>query len=305
MEPMKKALVICLMIITPGIVTLPMTGIAFAQRLIDIAEKLPRRVGKWNAVAGDDIYDAETIYDYIDGGAEVYKAYNMQGCLSRRYTSEDGPSIILDIFDMGSPEDAFGVFTHDREGNPLDIGQGALFRPGWLSFWKGRFFVSIYMEEETGAAEVAVKKLARGAASCIEGKGQKPKVLLVLPQEGLQVRTIRYVHHHMLLNYHYFLAEENILNLGPETQVALADYVRGTQGARLLIALYSGAMLAREAHRAFLTHYLPEGATEDAVLLENGKWAAAKLGGAILAVVLEADTRELAAKLLREVKTLQ
>ena len=86
------------------------------------------------------------------GMAEVYKAYNMRQCLSRRYIIDNGPDIVLDVFDMRTPGDAFGVFTHYTDGEPVQIGQSALYRPGWLSFWKHRFFVSIYMEEETGAA---------------------------------------------------------------------------------------------------------------------------------------------------------
>jgi hypothetical protein len=208
---------------------------------------------------------------------------------------------VLDIFDMGTSEDAFGVFTHDRDGRAVDVGQGALYRPGWLSFWKGRFFVSIYIEKETEAAKEAISDLSRVVASLIKDQGPKPGLLLKLPPEGLQSRSIRYLHHHTLLNYHFYLADENILNLGQHTDAVLAVYQRSGKRAHLLLVFYPNVEKAAEAHKTLLHHYLPEAKSTGAVLLEDGKWSATGLKNKFLTVVLEADTRPLAEDLLREV----
>jgi hypothetical protein len=247
------------------------------------------------------MYDGETIFSYIDGAGEVYRAYNMRSCLSRRYTSPNGPAIVLDIFDMGTSEDAFGVFTHDRDGKAVDVGQGGLYRPGWLSFWKGRFFVSLYAEEETEAAKEAISELSRLVSSLVKELGPRPGILLKLPPEGLHSRSIRYLHHYTLLNYHYYLADENILNLGKQTDAVLAEYQRAGKRALLLLVSYPDEEKAAKAHKNVLHHYLPEAKSTAAVQLENGKWSAPGLKSKFLAVVLEADTRKLAEDLLHEV----
>ena len=77
---------------------------------------LPDAVRGWQADGADHLYDAETIFEYIDGAGEVYRAYNMKALLSRRYKQSGRPDIIADVFDMGSAADAFGVFTHDLDG---------------------------------------------------------------------------------------------------------------------------------------------------------------------------------------------
>ena len=272
-----------------------------AEQLDVLSAALPNQIGIWTAEPKDRIYDTETIFSYIDGAGEVYRAYNMRSCLSRRYTSPNAPAIVLDIFDMGTSEDAFGVFTHDRDGRAVDVGQGALYRPGWLSFWKGRFFVSIYIEKETEAAKEAISDLSRVVASLIKDQGPKPGILLKLPPEGLQSRSIRYVHHHTLLNYHFYLADENILNLGQHTDAVLAVYQRSGKRAHLLLVFYPNVEKAAEAHKTLLRHYLPEAKSTRAVLLEDGKWSATGLKNKFLTVVLEADTRPLAENLLREV----
>ena len=272
-----------------------------AEQLDVFSGALPSQIGVWTAEPKDRMYDSETIFGYIDGAGEVYRAYNMRSCLSRRYFSPNSPAIVLDIFDMGTSEDAFGVFTHDRDGKAVDVGQGALYRPGWLSFWKGRFFVSIYTEEETEAAKEAISGLSRTVASLIKDEGSRPEILKKLPAEGLQDRSVRYLHHHTLLNYHFYLADENILNLGQQTDAVLAVYQRSGKQARLLLVSYPNVEKAAEAHKTLLHHYLPEAKTTAAVLLEDGKWSATGRKNTFLTLVLEADTRTLAENLLREV----
>jgi hypothetical protein len=274
---------------------------SYAEPLEVLHGVLPGQIMGWTAEPEDRYFDKETIFDYINGAGEVYRAYNLQRCLSRRYTTPKGPPIVLDIFYMGSSEDAFGVFTHDQDGEVLDVGQGALYRYGWLSFWKDRFFVSIYAEEETAAAEEAVRGLGKLVASLITTQGPKPRILLRLPPEGLQPNSIRYLHHYIILNYHFYLSDENILDLGPHTDAVLAGYQRGKKHARILLVIYPDEKKTAEALASFLRHYLPEAKSRDPVLLENGKWSTAAQKRKLLAVVLEADTRQFAKDILNEV----
>ena len=279
-----------------------MTSKSYADSLDGLQAILPDQINGWERISKDRFFDNITIFDYIDGAGEVYRAYNMRRCLSRRYDRNNGPSIVMDIFDMGSSEDAFGVFTHDQDGESLDVGQGALYRPGWLSLWKGRFFVSIYAEEETTASQEAVRQLGKVVAALIKTQGPTPSILLNLPSEDLQPRSVRYLHHHNVLNYHFYLADGNILNLGPQTHTALASYKRGKESARLLLVMYPNLEKAKIALESFLNNYLPEADSKGMALLENGKWCAATLKGKLVAVVLEADSQEFAKRLLTRVK---
>lgn len=273
-----------------------------SETLDSLRSGLPKQILGWTVEHEDRLFDEKTIFGYINGGAEVYKAYNMRQCLSRRYTTPNGPAIVLDIFDMGSSEDAFGVFTHDTDGEILDVGQDARFQPGWLSFWKDRFFVSIYMEEETEAAGKTVKVLGRKVTSLITRQGTKPRILSLLPSEGLQSRNIRYLHHPIVLNYHYYLSDENILNISHKTDVVLASYRLDKNEARLLLVVYTDPETARKSMISFYNHYLPDADQYGIALLEDGKWAAVLLKERILAIVLEADSRQLAESLLKSIK---
>ncbi|MBW1799562.1 MAG: hypothetical protein JRJ85_02420 [Deltaproteobacteria bacterium] len=268
------------------------------ERLRDV---LPARIHGWQAATEDRLFNERSIFDYINGGAEVYRAYHMRRCLSRRYRIPDGPDIVLDIFDMGRPEDAFGVFTHDTDGKILDIGQDARYRPGWLSFWKHRFFFSLYMDSETAAAEKAVIALAQQIASLVREDGQRPDILSTLPPKGLKAKHIRYLYHPIIFNYHFYLADDNILNLSPQTAAALAPYRRGNEAATLLLVRYPDRQQAEKSMESFLKHYLPEAAGTGLARLEDGKWAACSRKGDLLVVVLESDSTALAESLLKDI----
>ena len=275
---------------------------SYADPLKALHESLPEHINEWTAEPEDRFFDDKTIFDYINGAGEVYIAYNMQRCLSRRYINPDGPPVVLDIFHMGSSKDAFGVFTHDQIGEAIQIGQDGLYQHGWLRFWKDKFFVSIYAEEETVPAQRSVKELGKTVASLITTQGAKPGILGLLPLKGLQPRSLRYFHNHVVLNYHFYLSSENILNLGPHTDAALAEYRRGEESAMLLLVLYPDEKESMKAHTRLLKHYLPEvNKSGEVVLLENNKWSGATVKGKLLAAIFDAHSRELAVEILREI----
>ena len=286
---------------TIGLFAFLMTQNSHADTLAKLQPDLPREIKGWKAVPQDRFFDQKNIFSYIDGGAEVYKAYNMQGCLARRYTISGGPAIMLDIFDMGSSENAFGVFTHDTDGKIIPVGQDGRLRPGWLSFWKYRYFVSVYAEDDTDAAQKAIIALAEEVAAAIQSRGTKPDLLSRLPARGLQSENIRFLHHPIVLNYHYYISDENILQISDQTDVTLANYRIKDQKAILMLLEYDEARKATESGERFLRYYLPDADSSGIALLENGKWAAVKAKKQLLAVVLEADSRELAENLLQKV----
>jgi len=204
-----------------------------------VAAALPPEIAGWRASGGDQIYDTETIFQYIDGHAEVYLAYGMKRCLARRYSgSESEPDIVLDLFELASAADAYGVFTHDRDGDEVDVGQGALLRTGWLSFWKGRWFGSVYSEGESEPAYDAVIAISRAAAEAITDEGEVPALVSELPVDGLDLRSVRFLHTQEILNSVVYLGFENVLRLGPEIDAVLGRYDREDGNAWLLLVNY-------------------------------------------------------------------
>jgi hypothetical protein len=64
-------------------VVLGSASLAQAEALDAIKSGLPEKVLAWTKSEEGTICDDRTIFDYIDGAAEVYRAYNMRRSLSR------------------------------------------------------------------------------------------------------------------------------------------------------------------------------------------------------------------------------
>jgi hypothetical protein len=269
---------------------------------MELHQLVPQEVNGWEAAGECVIYDRETLFDYIDGGAELYLAYDFRGTLACRYERDGHPAIVADVFDMGVSEDAFGAFSAERQDPEAGIGQGSEYAAGLLRFWKGRFFVSVWAEEETAATAEAVRGLGAKIAQAIEPPGPPPQLLDLLPSEGLADTRVRYFHDHASLNLYYFLADENILGLGEQTEAVLAAYETTEGRMRLLLVRYPTADEAGRGLEGFLAAYLPEADETGMANLESGSWVAAQSVGDVAMVAFDAPSREQADELLSAVR---
>lgn len=286
-----------------GLVIFIILFVVFAENTMAISldqifELLPPVFDGWKKAEKPVKYNKDTLYDYIDGGAELYIAYNFKEILAVKYEKGEDSEIIIDFFDMGNSYDAFGIFSHGREEENEDLGQGAEYNSGLLSFWKDRYYVSILAYPETDEKKQVVLKLGCMLADAIPRDGEMPPIVLSFPQENREPNTIRYFHHPVVLNSLYYVADENILLIDDNVQTALATYRVDDGTFYLLLCQYPDKPKAQVAHESFLTHYLPD-AKEGMVRLPDGEWTGCKLKDNVLAIVFGAPSRKVLESYLR------
>jgi len=265
-------------------------------------QSIPKQLGDWKAQAEDEFYDRNRLFEYINGGAELYLAYDFQQAFVRRYAGSGHAEIILDIYDMGNPGDAFGVFSVERQDESIGIGQGSEYGGGLLRFWKDRFFVSIMTTGDEQLAKSDMIKLAQDVDQSIELQGVKPALLKVLPPEGLRRKSLRFFHTAPILNRQYFLADKNILKLDKDTDCVLAKYHQKDSSAYVLLIQYQSSEMAEDAYRSFLASYMPEAAESGITQVENKTWVMTKRNKNFLILVLEATHKDFGKDLLAKVK---
>ena len=265
----------------------------------DFGPQIPRQVLEWNASGEDTVYDRKTLYDYMDGGAEVYLAYDFREVFVRKYADAEENELNLDIYDMGSSAEAFGIFSCDREDPPAGIGQGSEYGPGLLRFWRGRYFVSITVSGDEDKAEAAVLELGRKVAPLLGPDGALPDLLGVLPARGRIEEKTSFFHDSVHLNNRYFVSPDNILNLDARTECAFAEYEIQDAGAGklLIIRYYPDTAKAEAAAASFRKALLPGADADGAARDKNGKWTMIKARESVLAVVFEASSKEFAGRL--------
>jgi hypothetical protein len=262
---------------------------------------LPTEAMGWKAEAGDHVYDRESIFEYIDGAGEVYRAFGFRELRSRRFHRAGLPDIIIDLFDMGSPADAFGVFTHDLDGEDVGLGQGGNYKGGLLTFWRDRYLVSIFAEGESAETKAALFALGRPVAAAIGRDGEKPALLALVPPEFAAGGTVRYLHSPVILNYHFFVSAENLFGLGPDTEAVLGRSADRGRNGTLLAVKYPGTAEAAAARARFLKGYMPDARGEGLIRTEDGKWTSVRLVKDIVIVVFGAPTEAGAKALLNDV----
>jgi hypothetical protein len=285
-------------LIAAGLALLPAhTSALAADGRPDFAGKLPAHVGEWKKPAKPVLYDRKTLYDYIDGGAELYLAFGFVGAVTLEYTAGRDDEIKVDIFDMGSPRGAFGAFAHGRESIAAEVGQGSDYGGGLLTFWKHRWFVSVLGYPETNAKRKAVYELARAIAALIPETGSPPTILGALPKPGLVEASVRTFHHHLLQNDYVTLSHDNPLGIGERTEAVLARYVRQGERHVLMLVDYPSEADAKNGQLGLTASVLGNAA----VAKKGDGWVGVKRSGRRLVIALDAPSRQVVDQVLSEV----
>lgn len=254
--------------------------------LAELAGRIPSSVGGWVSTGEDRRYDPESIFSYIDGHAEVYLAYGLEGCLARRYRGPEGePDLVLDVFRMASAEDAYGVFTWDQDGEAVAVGQGGLTRPSWLSAWQGHYVLSVYAEGESPAAAQAMFGLASSVAAAVGERGARPALVDALPRDGLEPRSVRFVRTRQALAIQLGGAPALVPPVEVGSGAVLARY-RRPQGTARVVLCRSANLEDAEQMETAVRAWLEERAA--------GQAGAVRRRGALVVAVLGASSPEMA-----------
>lgn len=263
---------------------------------MSLSPLVPKEINSWKAIEQDRVYNRQTLFDYIDGGAEIYLTYRFREVFVRTFERKKHPNITVEIFDMEKPEEAFGIFTFERESEAIGIGQDSEYADGLLRFWKNNYFVSLLTEEETDSSKQAIRKLARQIDQSLPapinlGFYESGKFL---PEDGLLRKQIRFFHKHFNLNYHYYLSDQNILNLNEDTDALLAPYLIRDSKSFLLVVRYPNAKKAKFSFDQFADAYMPEAKDQGIAPMENNRWTAGAAKNEFVFIIFDALTKEFA-----------
>lgn len=294
---------VCMMIALLGLLlSFFLSDIYAAEKnVMDAKLSLPSEIDGWKWDGKEERYDNKTIFKYIDGAGEVYLAYGFKSLITRRLEKPGMPLLTADIYEMGSSADAYGVFAFERQDEDVGIGQGSEFGGGLLRFWKGTYFVSVNAEGEGEDAEKAVLGLGRAIAASITTTGPLPQLISYVPDKsfGLAEKNIYFFRSHVLLNQRFFIAHQNILQLGQDVEAVLAEYRIGRQKAHLVLIRYPSEKKALDGLSSFAKAYLPEARGKKIVKTEDEKWAGATHYKEFVALVFGAASEADADSLLK------
>jgi hypothetical protein len=273
-------------------------------RLHELVQGLPETIEEWGKSSELAVYDADNLYAYINGGAELYISYQFINIISQPYVTEEHDEIKIDIFDMGSSQKAFGIFSHSREAIDDFVASNieSEYASGLLTFWKGRYYVSILAYPETESRKLVVQQLARKIAAQIQEASVRPQMVALLPEDKLQPLSIRYFKHFIWMNTYHFFSNQNLLNIDVETEIVMAKYAADAPKPAVLILLqYPSVAAADTAHDTF-KHKFMVGAKNGYAYGDDQLWAGCTRDNNLVVIVVDAPNLETAQRLVQGVE---
>lgn len=188
------------------------------------ARVLPVAYGSPSWATGQTVerYGPNNLYEKINGRADQYLAYDVQGLEVQGFTASAGDGRFVDVYlyDMGTPLNAFGIYSAERTpgAETVDLGQEGYDAGGSIFFHAGRFYAQVI----PGAADADSLQAARAIATAVE-QGLPADATAttttfdpteMLPAEGLAEDSVQYV-------------KEDALGLGFLTNATVANYTVG------------------------------------------------------------------------------
>ena len=148
----------------------------------------------WTRQGPERTYDAETLFDYMDGNSEGYFAYGFT--LMKGVTCVNGASdqLVIDVSEMGDPDRAWGFFVTNRDqGSPVQgIGSGGQVLPRRATFAKGRYYTEIAASPDKDHREV-LGAFVTALEPRVPGPAGVPEAVAWFPAEGLVPGSVRLV----------------------------------------------------------------------------------------------------------------
>jgi hypothetical protein len=206
-------------------------------------------VAGWSAVGEVEVFGPENLYDLVDGQADSFFVYAFREVAVQTYEGARGATVRVEVWELGTPADAFGLFTTFRAGNPVAVGSGGDSDPGRrLDYWQDHFFVRISSVSSLG--DDILHTFAETVSDVLPAGGEPPPIVAFLPQEGMVEHSEVFFHQEISIQDYLWLGGQNLLALSAETNGVLARYDTGGAVATVLLVQYPDSKVAASALEA-------------------------------------------------------
>jgi len=147
--------------------------------------KFPEIAG-WRQSGEVQTFSPKTLFEYINGDADLYLMYDLQELKVTEYLNEKKASVIVDVYRHKTPTHAFGIYSQERLSNAnfINVGAQGYVEEEILNFIAGPYYVKITgYKIESGAQEVLLS-FAKKVLENLGEKGTLPTLLNSFPRDG-------------------------------------------------------------------------------------------------------------------------
>ena len=146
----------------------------------------------WAMIEGPQIFTKKTLFEHIDGEAELFLKYGFQNSVFAVYQNKKDREnqIELDIYDLGNVLQSFGIFSRFRnEDRPGGFGLESSLDDHSALFYQGRYFVILYAPEPN---QEILRKFSKLISLKISDPSLPPREIGYFSENGLKPGSIQY-----------------------------------------------------------------------------------------------------------------
>jgi len=162
-------------------------------------------VSGWRKDGKSQVFSPRTLYEYINGAADLYLAYGFQDLQVAEYKGEKKAGVTVEIYRHQDPTHAFGIYSQERLASAkfLDIGAQGYHEPNVLNFMTGPYYVKINGFNTGEDDEKILLPFARKVEAILGKKTSLPRILSSFPGEGKQKNSEKFISKNFL-GYSFF-----------------------------------------------------------------------------------------------------
>ena len=188
----------------------------------------------WVQSRAPSTYADKTLYRDRASSPDLYYAYGFERQAEVEYeTPQFGskPLILLEVFDMGSPENAFGIYNfHTYPKMKFEwVGSKAMLSGNYLRFSKGKYFIQIEGYEIATGIREGMVTLAKIIATQIKDRPPELPILALLPSRNKVSGSTKLFRSNWALRQLYSTLPVNIPQLTDTAIGVSARYLTNTK----------------------------------------------------------------------------
>ncbi|MBA7538763.1 hypothetical protein ES705_31040 [subsurface metagenome] len=142
----------------------------------------------WKIPEAPQDYFPEILFEYINGAAEIYLSYDFKELTVGQYEKGDSnASLIIEIYDMGTEINSFGIYSAERfpDSQFISLGSQGYLEEETLNFIVGKYYVKLLCFDSGEDSADFLKLFSQEVVKRVKDKGTLPPALAFFPKQGL------------------------------------------------------------------------------------------------------------------------
>jgi len=144
------------------------------------------KIAGWRLSGEVQTFSPQTLFEYINGAADLYLMYDFQALKVAEYVNEKKASVTVDVYRHRTPTHAFGIYSQERlsKADFIDVGTQGYIEDNVLNFFTGAYYVKINSFKTGPEDREILLTFGKKVAENLGEKGTPPLLLATFPVEG-------------------------------------------------------------------------------------------------------------------------